>query len=160
LTSASDCYFCQKLSRLSTTPDDDLVWRFPQSLAFLGAWQFYQGYCLLVARRHASELSQLSLEERRAFFDELCLLARAIEETFQPLKVNYELLGNQVQHLHWHVFPRYADDLHRLKPVWLALERAESDEAEKRRLQEGRLDRFTIKKRLLEKLSLFSSSPS
>jgi diadenosine tetraphosphate (Ap4A) HIT family hydrolase len=160
LTSASDCYFCQKLTRLDSAPDDDLVWRFPHSVAFLGPWQYFQGYCILVARRHATELNHLAVEVRRAFFDELCLLALAIEEAFQPLKLNYELLGNQVPHLHWHIFPRYADDPSRLKPVWLALERAEGDEAKKRRLQEGSLERPTIIKRLVEKLSLLSSASS
>jgi diadenosine tetraphosphate (Ap4A) HIT family hydrolase len=158
LITAADCFFCQKLSRLDSTPDDDLVWRFPHSVAYLGPWQYYQGYCILIARRHATELSQLSVEERRVFFDELCLLARAIEEAFQPLKLNYELLGNQVPHLHWHVFPRFPDDPQRLKPVWLALDRAEADDAEKRRLQVGQLDRPTIIKRLFEKLSNLSSS--
>jgi diadenosine tetraphosphate (Ap4A) HIT family hydrolase len=160
LTHTTECPFCQKLTRLDSTPDDDLVWRFPHSVAFLGSWQFYQGYCILVARQHATELNQQPVEVRQAYFEELCFLARAIEETFQPLKLNYELLGNQVPHLHWHVFPRYADDPQRLKPVWLALDLAETDEAEKRRLKNGRFDRPTIMKKLIDKLSNLSSSPS
>jgi diadenosine tetraphosphate (Ap4A) HIT family hydrolase len=158
LTPASDCLFCQKLTRLESTPDEDLVWRFPHSDAFLGPWQYYQGYCILVARQHATELNHLPIEVRQGYFEELCLLARAIEEAFQPLKLNYELLGNQVPHLHWHVFPRYLDDPQRLKPVWLALDRAETDETEKHRLQEGRLNRPTIMKKLIDKLSHLSST--
>ena len=81
-----------------------------------------------------TELSRLDDDARRAYLDEMCLLARAIEECFRPHKLNYELLGNQVPHLHWHLFPRSADDPDALKPVWLALDRAEHDEAEERRL--------------------------
>jgi diadenosine tetraphosphate (Ap4A) HIT family hydrolase len=55
--------------------------------------------------------------------------------------MNYELLGNQVPHLHWHLFPRYADDPDRLKPVWLALDQAERDAALCARLEIGRSDR-------------------
>jgi diadenosine tetraphosphate (Ap4A) HIT family hydrolase len=33
--------------------------------------------------------------------------------------MNYELLGNQVPHIHWHVIPRLANDPAPLKPVWL-----------------------------------------
>src|SRR5262245_16497583 len=115
----SDCPFCQKLARLEALADDELVWQFPHSVALLGSWQFYHGYCLLVARRHARELSQLSDADRRAFLDEMCLLARAVEEAFRPDKLNYELLGNQVPHLHWHLFPRRRSDPDALKPVWL-----------------------------------------
>jgi diadenosine tetraphosphate (Ap4A) HIT family hydrolase len=136
-----DCPFCRKLASLDELPDEDMVWQFPHSVALLGPWQFYHGYCLLVARTHATELSRLDEGERRAYLDEMCLLARAVEETFRPHKLNYELLGNHVPHLHWHVFPRAAGDPDALKPVWLALDRAERDEAERRRLTAGPLDR-------------------
>jgi diadenosine tetraphosphate (Ap4A) HIT family hydrolase len=131
---SSDCLFCRKLGTLLELPAEEVVWQFPHSVALLGPWQFYRGYCVLVARIHATELSRLSESERRAYLDEMCLLARAIEESFRPHKLNYELLGNQVPHLHWHLFTRSADDPEALKPVWLTLERAERDEAERRRL--------------------------
>jgi diadenosine tetraphosphate (Ap4A) HIT family hydrolase len=152
-----DCPFCQKLAALDRLPPEDVVWRFPHSVALLGPWQLYHGYCLLVSRRHARELSQLDDVERRHYLDEMCLLARAIEEAFHPHKLNYELLGNQVPHLHWHLFPRSLQDPDALKPVWLALDRAERDEAERRRLQAGPLDRAATAERLRQQLQSLSS---
>jgi len=140
---SSDCPFCSRITSLSGQPDPDVVWRFPHSVALLGTWQHYHGYCILVSRRHATELSVLPDAERRAYLDEMCLLARAIELCFRPYKLNYELLGNQVPHLHWHLFPRYFDDPERLKPVWLALDRAESDSSLRGRLEIGPGDRKT-----------------
>ncbi len=81
------------------------MWHFPHSVAFVGPWQFYTGYCLLASREHASELNQLGAN-RAAFLNEMAILAEAIEACFQPHKLNYELLGNVVPHLHWHIFPR------------------------------------------------------
>src|SRR5262245_13707890 len=127
-----DCVFCDKLARLHELPDEEVVWQFRHSVALLGTWQYYHGYCILVARTHASELSQLPPQERIAYLDEMCRLAHALEFCFRPGKLNYELLGNQVPHLHWHLFPRRADDPDNLKPVWLALDRAERDGAEQR----------------------------
>lgn len=147
---APDCPFCRKLA--APLPADEVVWAFPHSVALLGPWQYYHGYCVLIARRHARELSGLSDAERRAYLDEMCLLARAIEESFSPLKLNYELLGNQVPHLHWHVFPRSAEDPERLKPVWLALDRAERDEAEAQRLRTGPIERRETRARLAQRL--------
>src|SRR5437870_1709407 len=114
----SDCVYCQKLAALDYVPATELLWQFPHSVAFLGPWQYYLGYCILASRAHAAELNQLPEAERRAYFDEMCLLAKAIEECFQPHKLNYELLGNQVSHLHWHLFPRYRNDPEALNPVW------------------------------------------
>jgi diadenosine tetraphosphate (Ap4A) HIT family hydrolase len=138
---ASDCPFCRKLAALDALPEAELVWRFPHGVALLGPWQHYHGYCLLVSRRHATELSGLPDGERRAYLDEMCLLARALEYCFRPRKLNYELLGNQVPHLHWHLFPRYADDPDALKPVWLAVDRAERDADWRRRMETGPQDR-------------------
>ncbi|MDQ1520730.1 MAG: hypothetical protein QOI55_1803 [Actinomycetota bacterium] len=45
-------------------------------------------------------------------------VAHAIARAFKPRKLNYELLGNGVAHLHWHLFPRYATDAHPNGPVW------------------------------------------
>ena len=35
---------------------------------------------------------------------------RKIEGAFKSLKMNYVSLGNVVEHLHWHVMPRYGSD--------------------------------------------------
>jgi diadenosine tetraphosphate (Ap4A) HIT family hydrolase len=39
-------------------------------------------------------------------------------KAFAPRKLNYELLGNAAPHLHWHLFPRHADDPRPIGPVW------------------------------------------
>jgi diadenosine tetraphosphate (Ap4A) HIT family hydrolase len=155
--SAADCPFCNKLSRLHELPGDEVVWQFVYSVALLGPWQYYQGYCILAARRHATEFSQLPDADRRAYFDEMCCLARAIEDCFHPHKLNYELLGNQVPHLHWHLFPRYRHDPDHLRPVWLALDRSENDPVERERLSTGPAERIEIVRRL--RLRLQDLSP-
>jgi len=94
-----------------------------------------------VARTHVTELFQLPDHERIGYFNEMCLVAKAIEQAFHPRKLNYELLGNQVSHLHWHLFPRFDHDPDVTKPVWLALDRAERDETERRRFEAGNLNR-------------------
>jgi diadenosine tetraphosphate (Ap4A) HIT family hydrolase len=137
----TDCPFCHKLAHLNELPDEDIVGQFKYSVALLGPWQYYHGYCILIARRHAVELNHLSLDERRGYFDEMCLVASAIEGAFKPHKLNYELLGNQVRHLHWHLFPRRANEPDVLKPVWLPLDRAERDAGERQRLQTGPISR-------------------
>lgn len=34
------------------------------------------------------------------------------------MKINYELLGNQLPHIHWHLIPRLSQDPAPLEPVW------------------------------------------
>jgi diadenosine tetraphosphate (Ap4A) HIT family hydrolase len=155
-----DCHFCRQLNALGKLPHDEIVWQFPHSVAFLGAWQFYHGYCVLVSRRHVTELSALDDDERRSYLDEMCLLSKAIEAAFHPHKMNYELLGNQVPHLHWHLFPRYRDDPARMHSTWVTLQRAEHDEELRQQLETGRTERAAITAALREQLIQLKASLS
>ena len=137
------CVFCQRVQRHPTAPDPDTICEFRNSIAYLGRWQFYQGYTVLVAKAHATELDQLTDRVRREFLDEMCTVARAIGLEFKPRKLNYELLGNHVPHLHWHIFPRYADDENLHLPVWLDTVVAERDPSRTHRFEQGRLSRST-----------------
>jgi diadenosine tetraphosphate (Ap4A) HIT family hydrolase len=148
-----DCVYCHQLSNLADLARADLVGQLPQSIVLLGPWQFYYGYCIVVCRHHATELSRLEVADRHAYFEEMCLVARAIEEVCRPHKLNYELLGNQVPHLHWHLFPRYESDTEALHPVWLAVARAERDPAERLRLRTGPTERETTSALLRDRLS-------
>jgi diadenosine tetraphosphate (Ap4A) HIT family hydrolase len=154
------CPFCDKLARLHELPVEEVVWLFPNSVAFLGAWQYHTGYCVLVSRQHVTELHHLSGPERHAYFDEMTLLAHALEVCFQPRKLNYELLGNQVPHLHWHLFPRRTDDPETLQPVWLAIDRAEHDPELRQRLQTPTLERADITRRIKEQLRTMQARTS
>jgi diadenosine tetraphosphate (Ap4A) HIT family hydrolase len=42
-------------------------------------------------------------------------VGRALQDVFAPIKINYNVLGNSVPHLHTHIVPRYADDP---RPGW------------------------------------------
>jgi diadenosine tetraphosphate (Ap4A) HIT family hydrolase len=86
----------------------------------------------------------------------MCTLAKAIYDCFTPQKINYELLGNQVPHLHWHLFPRYPEDPNALKPVWLALTRTDHDDSQRQHFAMGALGRAEIVDRLRRKLTEIS----
>src|SRR5260370_36701739 len=128
------CLLCDKLARLPGLPADDVVWQFAYSVALLGPWQYHTGYCILVSRSHATEMHQLPANQRSAFLEEMVTLTQAIEMAFKPRKMNCELLGNQVPHLHWHLFPPRHDDPEPLKAVWLPLYTVELVYAVRRRI--------------------------
>ena len=69
------------------------------------------GYCVVIWRHgHVAEPTQLAAAEGNGFWQDVITVARAIEVTFQPVKINLLTLGNWVPHLHTHVVPRYHDD--------------------------------------------------
>ena len=76
-----------------------------------------RGYCCLVLRRHAVELHELEAAEAAAFMRDLQRLTRAVQEVTGAVKLNLELHGNTLPHLHVHVFPRYVGDLFEGGPI-------------------------------------------
>jgi diadenosine tetraphosphate (Ap4A) HIT family hydrolase len=45
-------------------------------------------------------------------------VARAVRAAVGAVKMNYELLGNVIPHIHWHLVPRRGDDPSPQAAVW------------------------------------------
>jgi len=88
------------------------------SRVFLHEDQFFPGYVLLVLRRHVTELYDLAAAERATLMEEVSRVAQALARVFRPVKMNYELLGNMVPHVHWHLVPRLPTDPALRAPIW------------------------------------------
>jgi diadenosine tetraphosphate (Ap4A) HIT family hydrolase len=80
--------------------------------------QFFPGWTVLVLKEHVSELFELSKDARGMLMEEVTHVAQILAQVFDAQKINYELLGNQVPHIHWHLIPRLKTDPDPLKPVW------------------------------------------
>jgi len=125
--SETGCVFCGVIAALERTdacpaaqPGEMLrkVRDLPASIAILAPDQYYKGYTMVVSKTHAIELYELPERESTQYFQDMVAVARAIATAFQPRKMNYEVLGNTVGHLHWHLFPRYEWDPSPKRPTW------------------------------------------
>jgi diadenosine tetraphosphate (Ap4A) HIT family hydrolase len=68
------------------------------------------GYACVVSKQHAVEPFELPAGERATFWEEATIVARALVALFEPVKMNYEIHGNVIPHLHLHLYPRYVGD--------------------------------------------------
>ena len=68
------------------------------------------GYACLVSRVHAVELFDLSDDQAHGFIDDARRVAKALAVATGAVKLNYEIHGNTLPHLHMHFFPRYPGD--------------------------------------------------
>ena len=48
--------------------------------------------------------------ERTGFWEDVLAAAEGLAREFAPIKMNYEIHGNTLPHLHVHLFPRRPDD--------------------------------------------------
>lgn len=84
--------------------------------AYLQRADIQRGYTIVVWRgRHVAEPTELSSNDAAAYWLEVIRVAQALETHLKPVKMNYDVLGNSLPHLHTHLIPRYADDP---RPGW------------------------------------------
>jgi diadenosine tetraphosphate (Ap4A) HIT family hydrolase len=112
------CDLCDRIERAELGENPFALIRTTTGYVNLADVQYHEGYTIFVAKRCVNELHELTPAERDAHLHEMAVVAEAVFRAFRPRKLNYELLGNGAPHVHWHLFPRHADDAHPRGPVW------------------------------------------
>jgi diadenosine tetraphosphate (Ap4A) HIT family hydrolase len=107
----SDCVICTSGGPSDIIVESPGVWVTAAKRAPL------PGYVCVVSKSHAVEPFDLSPERQGAFWLEVCTVARAVRDACASSKINYEIHGNTVPHLHLHVFPRYPGDPFTGRPI-------------------------------------------
>jgi len=79
------------------------------SQLYLFKEQSHKGRVIVASNYHVSEITELSPEERAAFFEDVNHASEAIHKAFNPDKVNYGAYGDSGHHLHFHLVPKYKD---------------------------------------------------
>jgi diadenosine tetraphosphate (Ap4A) HIT family hydrolase len=76
--------------------------------AYVGTRAAQRGYVVAIWRgRHVNDLTELTVSELAGYWSEVVRVSAAFARHYQPRKVNYEVLGNQVPHLHTHITARF-----------------------------------------------------
>src|SRR6478672_8971490 len=118
------CPICTSGHPLDVIAELDATWVTAQPVAVL------PGYACVVARRHVEEPFQLLDDEMVAFWRESMAVARALSLLLEAGKMNYEIHGNSIPHLHLHLYPRFPGDPFERRPIAMdapAFTRSEDD---------------------------------
>lgn len=112
------CLICDRIQAIKNGTNPYFVEELETGYVVLGDYQFFEGYTLFLSKIHAKELHELDPAFRKKFLWEMSVVAEAVFKAFNPAKLNYELLGNTDEHMHWHIFPRYENDPLPTRTVW------------------------------------------
>lgn len=120
-----NCPLCAQTELARAGRHERLIGELDETFALLSERQGLWGWCVLVLREHAEHLGELSIERQKRIFGDVARVAGAIRSEFAttgagggPVRINYECLGNQAAHVHWHVIPRHADDPDPRNAIW------------------------------------------
>ena len=111
----SDCIFCKIVAGeipVSKVYEDD------HFLAFLDISQVTPGHTLVIPKKHARNLLEMTPDETADLFNIVSRVTKKVEGATQPQAMNIisnmeEIAGQSVFHTHVHILPRYSqeDDL-------------------------------------------------
>lgn len=111
---------------LCDSPGGELLWEDDFCRVVRVADADYPGFCRVILRQHAREMSDLDEAARTRLMHVVFATESAVRSAYQPDKINLASFGNVVPHLHWHIIPRWRDDRHFPQPVWGTAQRVAS----------------------------------
>ena len=115
----NNCLICKRVSEKKENKNFHFIHEFKNSIIVLGDYQYFKGYSLLLYKEHVRELHELTDQIQVELYKELMTAGKVIYQTFKPWKMNYSCYANTVEHIHWHIFPRYESEPdHKINP-WL-----------------------------------------
>lgn len=149
----SPCPVCDSIQSIERRANSYFVAELETGYVEIGWHQFFKGYTVFSCKYHKTELHELEKPFRTKFLEEMSIVAEAVCRAFNPVKMNYELLGNSFPHMHWHLFPKHANDPSPDGPVWKidpTIKEAESARPTPEQLEE-------LKRKLLGQLESLTS---
>jgi diadenosine tetraphosphate (Ap4A) HIT family hydrolase len=125
LTTADDCPMCKE-GRPGRTQHGVRIFEGVFVDGYVATQAAQRGYVVAIWRgSHVNDLTELTPDELFGYWSEVGRISSAMQQHFRPRKMNYEVLGNQVPHLHTHITARFADvDVAPGQPLPAARERA------------------------------------
>jgi diadenosine tetraphosphate (Ap4A) HIT family hydrolase len=105
-----DCPLCAAARRTDPLASNE------HAVAVLDQYPVSPGHALVVSRRHAADVFDLSPDEQRSLWALLPEVKAAIEQTHSPAGYNIganagAAAGQTIAHVHVHVIPRYFGDV-------------------------------------------------
>jgi diadenosine tetraphosphate (Ap4A) HIT family hydrolase len=105
-----NCPMCQDL-HLEENPFSFFVTELKQTYVRLPKNQYMKGWTIVALKRHANELFELTEKELLEFWQDVSIVAKALDKIYKPTKINYCIFGHHCPHLHCHLLVHsYEDD--------------------------------------------------
>jgi diadenosine tetraphosphate (Ap4A) HIT family hydrolase len=111
LCSGKACPICRQGEPLDLVANLEASWLTMQEAAPV------RGYVCLVSQIHAVDLHDLREAAACAFMRDARRVSETVASVTGAVKMNYEIHGSSIPHLHMHFFPRYRGDQFEGQPI-------------------------------------------
>lgn len=102
-----DCSYCAEGALLDAFGIK--IGELPMSKVILFKEQSHRGRMIVACKKHVDDITDLTVEERAAFMEDVNHVAQIMHDLFHPDKINFGAYGDLMHHLHFHLVPKYKD---------------------------------------------------
>lgn len=81
------------------------------SKLYLFKEQSHPGRVIVAHKSHVGDITELSDTDRNNYFADINKVANALHQAFHPDKINFGAYGDTGHHLHFHLVPKYKDEV-------------------------------------------------
>ena len=113
---SNGCVFCDSVG-------GELLWQNDLCRIVLVDDPNYVGFCRVILNEHIKEMTDLSEVDRLSIMQITFTVEQVLRDVLQPTKINLASLGNKAPHIHWHVIPRFENDVHFPEAIWSSVVR-------------------------------------
>jgi diadenosine tetraphosphate (Ap4A) HIT family hydrolase len=101
----NDCYFCNMIEKNEI---NNLIIENDHAFA-TGENYFREGHCTVVVKKHIESISDIESDEYFSVFDLIKKVSKALEKKYDCEKTYLLSIGDEVNHLHFHLIPKLKD---------------------------------------------------
>jgi len=70
---------------------------------------FREGHCTVILKKHKKSISEIELDEYNSISELIIKVSRALEKKYNCEKTFLLSIGDQVEHIHFHLIPKHKD---------------------------------------------------
>ena len=97
---------CSKCDRLKK---EDYFWKNDSVVAYFSRPDF-RGHTVILLKEHKEKVTEMTKKQSHDMIDAMIKIGKAIENTINPDKINYQFNMNWNTHVHAHIYPRFMKD--------------------------------------------------
>lgn len=93
-----------------------------------------EGHCTIVLKKHKKSISEINLNEYKSISELFIKVSKALEKKYDCEKTYLLSIGDQVEHIHFHLIPKHKDmcsmGVYCFEKLWEAEGRRKTPESE------------------------------
>lgn len=103
------CVFCKP-------PKEEIVFETKKVFLQANKYPYGEGHLLVIPKRHVNQIIELTTKEREELFNLMDLAVYSLNLLMKPQGFNIgcsigDVAGESINHLHFHILPRYKGDV-------------------------------------------------